>query len=271
MQPLDPIEVWRDVEAIRQRSPLVHNITNYVAMNTTANALLAIGASPVMAHAIEEIEDMVAASSSLVVNIGTLSSPWIKAMLGAMSAARRKRIPVVLDPVGAGCTRFRTSTALELISVGKPTMIRGNASEMIALQTRTAATRGVDSLNSVDEAREAGSALAEKHQASVCISGPADLIISGKRTAVIRNGHPMMPRVTGLGCTASALIGAFAAVNPSSFKAMTHAMAVMSIAGEITAAKAAGPGTFQDIFIDALYNLEQKDITERLQADIYEP
>ncbi|MBM3285290.1 MAG: hydroxyethylthiazole kinase [Candidatus Aminicenantes bacterium] len=267
---IEPGELWSDLETIRKKSPLVHNITNYVVMNSTANALLALGASPVMAHAAEEIEDMVGLASALVVNIGTLSPAWVFSMRKAMSEAGKKGIPVVLDPVGAGATRFRSETALTLLSEGKPAIVRGNASEILALGAQDAKTKGVDSLHRSDEAVEAARILSEKFGVTVSISGPSDMVVNGKKLAVVSNGHPMMPRVTGMGCTASALTGAFAAVNPSAFKAAAHAMAVMGIAGELAAGKAAGPGTFQACFIDALYSLGLKDISEKIRVETRE-
>jgi hydroxyethylthiazole kinase len=260
-------EVWRDVERIRATAPLVHNITNYVVMNTTANALLAIGASPVMAHASEEVCDMAALAAALVINIGTLSRPWIEAMFLASSAARAKKIPIVLDPVGAGATPLRTDTARRLLVEAKPTIIRGNASEIRALQYAEQATKGVDSRHGAEAAFEAARNLSSEFGCAVSVSGPIDLIIYGESAIRVANGHPMMPRVTGLGCTASALTGAFAAINPSPLRAAAHAMAVMGIAGEMAAETARGPASFQMHLIDALYGLRESDIANRLRME----
>ena len=138
-------DISRDLEEVRRQAPLVHNITNYVVMNTTANALLAVGASPVMAHAPEEVEDMVDIASALVINIGTLSEPWIESMLKAAKRAQKKGIPIVYDPVGAGATPYRTRTIHELIQAAAPSILRGNASEIMALAGDAAKTKGVDS------------------------------------------------------------------------------------------------------------------------------
>jgi len=259
--------VWRDVERIRAEVPLVHNITNYVVMNTTANALLAIGASPVMAHAIEEVEEMAAIAGALVINIGTLSASWIEAMVKAGRTAARRAIPIVLDPVGVGATRFRTDTARRLLEEATPTIIRGNASEIRALANAGAGTKGVDSTHTSDEALDAARALSRQCGSVVVVSGATDVIVAGDGVVRIHNGHAMMPRVTGLGCTATALVGAFAAVNPSAKQAAAHAMAVMGIAGEMAAGRAAGPGSFQMHFLDALYLLQESDIERRLRAD----
>jgi hydroxyethylthiazole kinase len=258
-------DLWQDVERIRAQAPLVHNITNFVVMNTTANALLALGASPVMAHAVEEAREMAALAGALVLNIGTLSPPWIEAMLEAGSEANRRAIPVVLDPVGAGATHFRTKTVQDLLGALQVAVIRGNASEIRALFYAEQTTRGVDSRHTSEEALNSAVALAGACRTVVCISGATDLIVSAERVMRVANGHPLMPRVTGLGCTASALIGAFAAVNPAPFLATVHAMAVMGIAGEIAAERSPGPGSLQVQFLDALYLLKRDDIEARLK------
>lgn len=260
-------EIYKSVDLIRRQSPVVHNITNYVVMNNTANALLAIGASPVMAHAQEEVEDMVNISSALVINIGTLSEPWIHAMFRAARQARRKGIPVVLDPVGAGATAYRTETARRLIEKEPPSIIRGNASEILALYDDQSKTKGVDSSASSDAAIDTARKLSQVYQCVVCISGATDYIIGEDKIIKVKNGHPMMSRVTGLGCTASALCGAFAAVEKSSFAAAVGAMAVMGIAGEMAAASAAGPGSLQMHFLDVLYALSEKDIVKFLKVE----
>lgn len=259
--------IWRDVEKIREGAPLVHNITNYVVMNTTANALLSIGASPVMAHSVDEVEEMAALASALVINIGTLSGPWIEAMFKAAGAARRKGIPIVFDPVGAGATSLRTETARRFLAEGRPTIVRGNGSEILALMKAKGETKGVDSRHGAEAALKAARAISRGHGCAVSISGPVDVIVQGKDVIRVANGHPMMPKVTGLGCTATALTGAFAAVNPSPLRAAAHAMAVMGIAGEIAAAKASGPGSFQMHFLDALFALSEDDLASRLKVD----
>jgi hydroxyethylthiazole kinase len=255
--------IWQDVEKLRGESPLVLNITNYVVMNTTANALLAVGASPVMAHAPEEIEELVAISRALVINIGTLSAHWIAAMFQAGKEARRRHVPIVLDPVGSGATAFRTDTVKRLIEEVHPTVIRGNASEIRSLVATGSATKGVDSLHTPDEVQGDALALSRSADCVVSVSGPVDLIVAGDRVARVANGHPLMTRVTGMGCTASAITGAFAAVVADPFQAALHAMAVMGIAGEMAAARAAGPGSLQMHFLDVLYGLSEADLDQR--------
>ena len=259
--------VWRDVQRIRAVSPLVHNITNYVVMNTTANALLAVGASPVMAHAVEEVEEMVALAGALVLNIGTLSGPWIEAMLRAGRAARRRGLPVVLDPVGSGATRFRTATTLRLLDEVGPTIVRGNASEIASLVSDAGGTKGVDSTRASDQTVDAARAVAQRWHCVVSLSGATDIIVGAGSEWRVRNGHPMMARVTGMGCTASALTGAFAAVNRDPLPAAAHAMALMGVAGEMAVERADGPGTLQLHFLDALARIEEADLARLLRIE----
>lgn len=260
-------EIYKSIELIRCQSPVVHNITNYVVMNNTANALLAIGASPVMAHAEEEVEEMVDIASALVINIGTLSERWISSMFKAARKAREKGIPVILDPVGAGATAYRTKTARELINREPPAIIRGNASEIMALYDDKSKTKGVDSAASSEAAIDIARKLSETQKCVVCVSGPTDYIVDKEKILKIKNGHPLMSRVTGLGCTASALCGAFAAVEKQPFIATAEAMAVMGIAGEMAAGVAAGPGSLQMHFLDYLYRLSEDDIKQHLKID----
>lgn len=259
--------IWSSILEIRKKSPVVHNITNYVVMNNTANALLALGASPVMAHAEEEVEDMVNIAGALVINIGTLSAHWIRAMLRAAHHARKQNIPIILDPVGAGATAYRTQTAREFIREVSPSIIRGNASEIMALLEEGIQTRGVDSTAAPYAALEIARRLNQLHGSVVCISGETDYIIYGDDTTRIMNGHPMMTRVTGMGCTATAICGAFAAVNPAFAEAASQAMAVVGIAGEMAVGGAAGPGSLQVAFIDILYRLSEKDVGRYLLTD----
>jgi hydroxyethylthiazole kinase len=258
--------VINDLNALRSLSPLVHNITNYVVMNTTANALLAVGASPVMAHAVDEVEDMVQIASSLVINIGTLSKSWVDAMTKAANAARVRDIPVVFDPVGAGATSYRTRTSLQIIKECRPGVIRGNASEIMALVQEKGNTKGVESIASPASALSAAEKLTKDTGAVIVISGPIDYIIDAQSVIEVRNGSPMMSKVTGLGCSATALIGAFMAVNRNFLLSSAHAMIVMGIAGEIAAEKSSGPGTMQMHFLDELYKLSGKEIDSYYNA-----
>jgi hydroxyethylthiazole kinase len=187
-------------------------------------------------------------------------------MIKAVIRAEKKVIPVILDPVGAGATSYRTKTALEIIEKAPPAVIRGNASEIMALWNGQSATRGVDSAESSDSAIVTAQKLSATYHCVVCVSGATDYIIENDKIVKVKNGHPLMTKVTGMGCTASALCGAFAA-EEKAFPATAKAMAVMGIAGEMAAQKAAGPGSLQMHFLDILYNLSQADIGKHLRIE----
>jgi len=254
--------ISNDLKKIRKKSPLVHNITNYVVMNNTANALLAIGASPVMAHAKEEVKDMTGIASALVINIGTLSEKWVESMLIAAKQAKLLKIPFILDPVGAGATEYRTNVCNMIINEASPDIIRGNASEIMSIVKAGTKTKGVDSMESSGSAVESAKQLALQTNSIVSVSGKTDYITDGKNVIEIKNGNDMMPKVTGMGCTATAITGAFAAVNKNYLIAAANAMAVMGITGEIAAKFSKGPGSLQLNFIDTLFNLSEKEIKD---------
>ncbi|AFD08812.1 hydroxyethylthiazole kinase [Solitalea canadensis] len=254
------------LSALRQQGSLVHSITNYVVMNNTANALLAIGASPIMAHSHSEIDEMVSISGALVVNIGTLDEYWVKSMELAIGKARELNKPWILDPVGAGATSFRNAMLKKLIDLHAPTVIRGNASEIMALANMHSKTKGVDSIHQSNEAVEAARLLSKSTGSVVCVSGEVDFVIKGNRMISIENGHSLMPKVTGMGCTATALVGAFCAANPEiPFEATAAAMVTMGIAGEIAAEISNGPGSLQVNFIDALYQFSPEIMLEEMK------
>jgi hydroxyethylthiazole kinase len=244
----------------------VHNITNFVVMEPTANALLAVGASPVMAHALEEVEDIAGIASALVLNIGTLSPDWIEAMLLAGRTASRRGIPVVLDPVGAGASGYRTRSCVQIIEAVSPSIIRGNASEILTLAGEQGGGRGVDSTARAEDAGAPAGVLARGTGSVISVSGALDLVTDGSRELRISSGTPLMARVTGMGCTASALTGALAAVNPDPLEAAAHAMAIMGVAGEMAADTAKGPGSLVPAFHDALYRLDATELEDRLRG-----
>jgi len=247
---------------VRERRPLVHNITNFVVMNYTANALLACGASPVMAHAAEEVEEMVSLAGALVLNIGTLSPSWVEAMRKAGKRANALHVPVILDPVGAGATRLRTDSARGLMEGVSIQVIRGNASEILSLSGKksTSRTKGVDSVHTVDQVAEMAEVLAKELRTTLAITGPIDLITDGDRVCRVMNGHEMMSRVTGAGCTATVMIGAFLAVCPDPLEAATTGLSYFGLAGEKAAAQAVGPGSFQIALLDALYGMQEEEL-----------
>ncbi len=250
--------LFNDITLIRQTNPIVHNVTNLVVMQTTANVLLALGASPIMAHAANELLEISKLASALVINIGTLDDSWINAITTAQKNSLQKKIPVVFDPVGAGATSYRTDTAKKILNSGVD-ILRGNASEIMALVDTKIVTKGVDSQHQSETAIGAARALAEKYHCTVVISGATDIVVDPYREIYITHGTPLFTKVTGMGCSATALIGAFAAVNADYFLAATHAMSAFTIAGEIAAKKANGPGSFHIALLDALFLLKEPD------------
>jgi hydroxyethylthiazole kinase len=249
---------------LRERKPLVHQITNYVVMNETANATLALGALPVMAHAREEVEEMAGLASALVLNIGTLSEEWIEAMVLAGGAASARAIPVVLDPVGAGATRYRTDTARRILDEVRVTVLRGNAGEVATLVGASAEVRGVESMSIGLEppvlAREAARGLG----VVVSATGPIDNVSDGERSLAVANGHPLLAAVTGTGCISTALTGCFLAAKPKEpLEAAAEALAAFGVAAEDAAAEAHGPGTFHARLYDALAALDPDTLDER--------
>ena len=263
-------QLWPLIQAVREQAPLVQNITNFVVMNNSANALLAVGASPIMAHAHPEIPQMLAICQALVVNIGTLDEYWAEAMLLGAAEAHRLGRPWVLDPVGAGATPYRNEL-LDKLLLHRPTIIRGNASEILALaRLAPTATKGVDSTAASQQALGAAQQLSRQLGAVVCVSGETDLVVHGERRVEIANGSPLMTKVTGLGCSATAVLGAFAAVAPAAdaFAAAVAGVALFSLAGELAAEGAAGPGSLQVRLLDTLYSLPEAEFTSCLRLRV---
>lgn len=245
---------------IRERRPLVHQITNLVVMNPTANATLAVGASPVMAHAHPEVADMVGLAGALVLNPGTLEPYWVESMLLAGRRANELGVPVILDPVGAGATPYRTETNLMLLSELAIAVLRGNAGEIGALTGAGGVVRGVDSVEGVTDPLQVAAAGALRWNTTVAITGPRDVLSDGTRAVGVDNGHPLLSMVTGTGCMATAMIGAFAAVEEDRLVAAASALSVYGLAAERAAETAQGPGTFQAALFDSLYNLTAEDV-----------
>ena len=256
------------LDRIRVRRPVVHSITNYVVMNSTANVLLAMGASPIMANAIQEMEDIAAISNSLVVNIGTLSEAWIEAMELACRLAVVRGKPIVLDPVGSGATKLRTDTACGLIKSSPPTVIRGNASEIRSLSPEGGTTRGVDSIHSMEDAVDAARSMARSLGTVIAVTGERDLVTDGDRSLIVSGGHCLMSYVTGTGCAASVIVGAFVAEEKDAVTASASALAFFKLAGEKAAAEAQTPGTFWIKVLDALYSITPEEL--EAQAKIVE-
>jgi hydroxyethylthiazole kinase len=256
------VSAGSDLAAIRERKPLVHQITNFVVMNETANATLAIGALPVMAHALQEVEEMASAASALVLNIGTLSDEWVEAMIAAGRAANAAGVPVVLDPVGAGATAYRTDVSRRLLDVLEVAVVRGNSAEVATLAGRSAEIRGVEAVGSgggPDLAREAAKALG----CVVAVTGPVDHVSDGETVNAVANGHELMGTVTGTGCISTALTGCFLGVQPHALTAATGALIAFGVAGEDAAEQADGPGSFHVALYDALYALDPDTLDSR--------
>jgi hydroxyethylthiazole kinase len=249
---------------LRERKPLVHQITNYVVMNETANATLALGALPVMAHAREEVEEMVSLASALVVNIGTLSEHWVEAMLLAGGRASARGIPVVLDPVGAGATTYRTDTARRILDDVHVTVLRGNPGEIATLVGAEAEVRGVESIASGLEPAELARKAGRRLGLVASVTGAVDHVSDGDRALAIANGHPLLAAVTGTGCMSSALTGCFLAAKPQEpLEAAAEALAAFGVAAEDAAAGAEGPGTFHARLYDALAALDPDTLDGR--------
>lgn len=266
-------DLWSDVVAVRERAPLVHSITNLVVNNFNANVLLAAGAAPVMAHAHEEVRDMVGIAQALVLNIGTLDAYGVDSMKLALAAATQRGIPTVLDPVGAGATLYRNQALEELLAVAAPSVIRGNGSEIMSTAGAAIKTRGVDSSAAAHDALGAAQALAQRTRGTVCVSGAVDHILDARqRWARLSNGHVWMTRITGVGCSATALVGAFCAVQPDTWRATTAAMAYLGVVGEVAAeqaqARGLGVGSMAVGLLDALQLLDQATFEQRLKLEV---
>jgi hydroxyethylthiazole kinase len=259
------------VGLIRQKAPLVHNITNFVVMNSTANILLAAGASPVMAHCRAEVEEMTAMAGALVLNIGTLQEDWVASMIAAGQKANQIGIPVVLDPVGAGATTLRTNAVKNILRACSVSVLRGNASEILSLGSAGIRTKGVDSsLGLSEEGVTAAIEMARAQRLIIAVSGQADCITDGKRVYRVANGHPLMTKVTGIGCGLSALAGAFCAVaeDGDHLAATAAAFAFYGLCAELAVQTSALPGTFFTAFIDNLYSTGAQEIEQGLKVSI---
>ena len=242
---------------LREAKPLVHQITNYVVMNETANATLALGALPVMAHAREEVEEMTAIAGALVLNIGTLSPHWVDAMIAAGKVANEREIPVVLDPVGVGATRYRTETAQRILDEVRVTVLRGNAGEVATLVGVEAEVRGVESIDAGGDAAELAARAAQSLGLVASVTGPVDHVSDGRGTIAVENGDPMLATITGTGCISSALTGCFLGVNADRpLEAAAEALVALGVAGEEAARDAKGPGSFHVGLYDALAALD---------------
>ena len=261
--------IWQGLEDIRREKPLVHHITNYVVMNETANITLALGALPVMAHAHEEVEEMVAMAGALVLNIGTLDPYWVESMILAGRKANAVNTPIVFDPVGVGATKYRTETAQNILSELRITIVRGNAAEVATLAGEDAAVKGVESDGTQADIEAVSKELAEKLECVVAITGPEDTVSDGTNVGIVRNGDAMMGRVTGTGCMSTTIAAGFACVEKDYFQSVIGSLVCFGLAGQGAARKASNrPGAFHALIYDELAQLTQKDILKDSKVEI---
>jgi hydroxyethylthiazole kinase len=259
--PTIKLKAFTLLERVRAQSPVVHHLTNWVTIYDCAQAVKTLGASPVMAHAPEEVEEMVRIASALVLNISTLTEEMVRAMKLATRSANAKGIPVILDVCGAGATSFRDRKCFELLDEGQIDLIKGNASEVARISGAQVRTKGVDAAPVAVDLEEVAQSLALKRNATVVITGPEDLVVDGSRRFVVKNGHPLMSRVVGTGCMAASVIGTFAAVEPD--LAVAAGLICFNVAGELAAELSPGAGSFTVKLFDCLEGLDEATLAER--------
>ena len=255
------------LERVRQRKPVVHHLTNWVTIYDCAQIVKTLGASPVMAHAKEEVEDMTHLAGALVLNIGTLTVEFVEAMKVAALSANERVIPVVLDVCGAGATRLRDQECQELLGAARMDIIKGNASEIARISGEKVRTRGVDAAEVRGDLVLLSGQLAREHDAIVVVTGAEDIVTDGRRTCFVRNGHELMTRVVGTGCMAASVLGAFAAVEPDLLSAAIGGLVCYEIAAELAAESAAGPASFKNQLFDQLYRLDGATVSKRQKFD----
>jgi len=255
------IKLYADLFArVREKRPLVHHITNYVTVNDCANITLCAGGAPVMADAPEESAEMAAIASSLVLNIGTLNASQIGSMLLAGRMANERGIPVILDPVGAGATRYRTDTVKRLLDELEIAVLKGNAGEIGVIAGVEATVRGVDSAGICGDPLTISRRLAKDLGLTVAVSGATDIVTDGNHTLLVENGHPFMGSISGTGCMAASVTGVFCAESKDPVTASTAALAAIGLAGEKAAGEAHGPLSFKVALFDSLANLTPQDL-----------
>ncbi|HYW76797.1 MAG TPA: hydroxyethylthiazole kinase [Gammaproteobacteria bacterium] len=256
---------WHCSEQVRSAAPLVQNITNLVMQHDTAAAIAAVGGTQMTLHGIEEVREITSVASALAVNPGTLNEAWMGCAREAVAVARQRRIPWVLDPLAVGLSRYRTDAITELLSLG-PTVVKANASELLVLAGAEAAGRAADSVHSVEQAAAPARELASRHRCVVVVTGSEDLIADGKRAMRVSNGARLMGRMIGSGCMLTSVMACFLALGNDPLEAAAAAVAHFTIAGELAAERAEGPGSLKPRLIDALYNLDREQFCERLRV-----
>ena len=258
---------WQTLEKVRLKRPIVHHITNWVTTYDCANIVKVFGASPVMAHAKEEVAEMAGIASALVLNIGTLTGDLVEAMLLAAKSANQKGIPVVLDVCGAGATKFRNDMCSRILDEVKVGIIKGNASEIASIAGENVQTRGVDAVAVENDLQEIATRLAKKRSCAVVITGIEDIVTDGKRLVLVKNGHSMMANIVGTGCMATSVLGAFAAVEEDLVEASIAGLVCYEVASEVAANAAKGPGTFKEKLFDAVFNLDAETVNRMQRVE----
>jgi hydroxyethylthiazole kinase len=262
-----PGTAYELLERVRARAPVVHHLTNWVTIYDCAQIVKTLGASPVMAHAPEEVAEMSGISSAVVLNIGTLTLDFVEAMKIATRSANRRGIPVILDLCGAGATRLRDQKCLELLNTVRINVIKGNASEVARIGGAAVQTRGVDATEVGGDLAWIARRLAEERQSTVVVTGETDIVTDGLQTWLVKNGHAFMTRVVGTGCMAASVIGVFAAVDPDLSRAAAAGLACYEIAAELAAENATGPASFKQQLFDCLYRLDRNTIERHQRID----
>jgi hydroxyethylthiazole kinase len=255
------------LKKVRQQSPVIHHLTNWVTVYDCAQIVKTLGASPVMAHAPEEVVAMTRIAAAVVLNIGTLTVEFVEAMKLAAASANLRGIPVILDVCGAGATGLRDRKAFELLDQVKVNIIKGNASEIARVSGLNVRTNGVDATEVAGDLAPLAKSLAEHHHATVVVTGKVDLVVGPQGFYRIHNGHELMTQVVGTGCMAASVIGAFAAVEPDYARAAACALACYEIAAELAAEKAAGPASFKTALFDCLYQLDEVTVQRRQRIE----
>jgi len=261
------IEAYDLLEKIRKERPIVHHLTNWVTIYDCANIVKALGGSPVMAHAQEEVAQMAKIASALVLNIGTLTVDFVEAMKIAALSANEKGIPVVLDVCGAGATQLRDQKSFELLDKVRIDIIKGNSSEIARISGESVRTKGVDATQVDKNMIEVAKKLARKRKCTVVITGKEDIVASEEKFYIVKNGDPLMARVVGTGCMATSVIGTFAAIERDLAYAAAAGLVCFEIAAECAAKSSSGPGTFKEKLFDYIFHLDKKTIDKMQKVE----
>ncbi|MBE0447072.1 MAG: hydroxyethylthiazole kinase [Actinobacteria bacterium] len=265
-------EIAGDLQRIKEEKPLIHHITNFVVMNETANVTLCLGALPVMAHAKDEVAEMVSFAGALLLNIGTLTTELVDSMVIAGKRANELSIPVILDPVGAGATKLRTDASRRILDEVAIAIIRGNSAEIGVLAGAGGEIKGVEAVGKDEKIVDVARGLAAREKCVVSVTGPEDIITDGERVALVKNGDPMMATITGTGCMSTTITAGFASIQKDYLKAATGALVTFGIAGEKAATMTRGkPGSFHAALYDSVYAVDYDIILKEAKLELVLP